>query len=734
MRRSRHAIGGAATAAAVLVAAVSALTLAAAPARAHVQQAGLAAGSAAAGTWRITTIAGGAGGPGPARRFAANACALTYAAGAIYLAGDISIGDSCGLAVDRHGNLLFADTGQDVFSNANGTDGTTVRVMAATSGTFYGRAMTAGDVYTIAGNGVAGFSGDGGPATSAELGQPTGLAVDPAGNVIIADIITDRVRVAATQTGTFYGQAMTAGDIYTIAGGGSTRLGDSGPARKVALGLLSGIALDRSGNVVFATPKAERVRLLAVTSGRFYGRRMRAGYVYTIAGQGTVGFGGDGGPAGRAQFTGLAGVAVDRAGNIVIADGPKIMETVGPDNRRLRVVAARTGTFYGVPMTAGDIYTIAGPRTTYLGEGAAATAALLFTGGHNAHQLGGVAASAGGSLAIADTRHLRIRLVPAVPGRRYGRPMRAGDIYTIAGDGRKGTSGNGGPGTRAELRQPFAVAFDGAGNVLLSTRANIRVVAAAAGTYYGRRMRAGNIYSIAGTGKVGYSGDGGLARSAEVAAPTGIAVDQHGNVVFSDTGNARVRVIAARSGRFYGRRMKSGHIYTIQLFSEAPRSVAVDPNGNIVLCDGTSGSNVVLVLAVRSGTFYGRAMQPGHLYLVAGGGDQFGDGVPATSALLGQAAAAPDGAGNLVIAELNSQTGLGGTRLRVVAGTTGTFYGQAMIAGDIYTIAGNGTHGTGDQGPAAQASFGRFGPGGAVTGSGAIVVADGTRSREIFDS
>src|SRR6266702_2444257 len=617
MRRSRHAIGGAATAAAVLVAAVSALTLAAAPARAHVQQAGLAAGSAAAGTWRITTIAGGAGGPGPARRFAANACALTYAAGAIYLAGDISIGDSCGLAVDRHGNLLFADTGQDVFSNANGTDGTTVRVMAATSGTFYGRAMTAGDVYTIAGNGVAGFSGDGGPATSAELGQPTGLAVDPAGNVIIADIITDRVRVAATQTGTFYGQAMTAGDIYTvaadgavghsgdggpatsaqlglqpltgdgccghtspwaqltvdgagnivladvtngrirviagrtatfygqamtegdiytIAGGGSTRLGDSGPARKVALGLLSGIALDRSGNVVFATPKAERVRLLAVTSCRFYGRRMRAGYVYTIAGQGTVGFGGDGGPAGRAQFTGLAGVAVDRAGNIVIADGPKIMETVGPDNRRLRVVAARTGTFYGVPMTAGDIYTIAGPRTTYLGEGAAATAALLFTGGHNAHQLGGVAASAGGSLAIADTRHLRIRLVPAVPGRRYGRPMRAGDIYTIAGDGRKGTSGNGGPGTRAELRQPFAVAFDGAGNVLLSTRANIRVVAAAAGTYYGRRMRAGNIYSIAGTGKVGYSGDGGLARSAEVAAPTGIAVDQHGNVVFSDTG------------------------------------------------------------------------------------------------------------------------------------------------------------------------------------------------------
>jgi hypothetical protein len=571
------------------------------------------------------------------------------------------------------------------------------------------------------------------------------VTVDRAGNIVLADATNGRIRVIAGQSGTFYGQAMTEGDIYTIAGGGGTALGGSGPALQVALGWLYGIALDRLGNVVFTTPKAERVRLLAVTSGRFYGRRMRAGYVYTLAGRGTAGFSGDGGPAGRAEFTGPAGVAVDRAGNVVIADGPdpKIVVTSAPDNRRLRVVAARTGRFYGVPMKAGDIYTIAGPRTTYRGDGTAATGALLLTGRpRHGPSLGWVAVSGRGSVAIADNRQgQRIRLVSAVSGRRFGRPVTAGDIYTIAGGGRSGTSGNGGPGRRAELSRPRGVVFDRAGNVLLSGPANIRVVVAASGTFYGRAMRAGYIYSIAGTGKAGYSGDGGPATAAKLHNPAGIAFDRHGNVVFSDAGSARVRVIAARPGIFYGLRMKAGHIYTIaRAFAQ---TVAVDPAGNIVLCSGSGGgstavgSSVVRVLAARSGTFYGQPMQAGHMYVVAGGDDEFGDGIPATSAFLGVAAAAVDRAGNLIIAGRGAEVSstLVISRLRVIAGTTGTFYGQAMIAGDIYTIAGNGTQGTGDQGPAAQASFGRFGPSAvAVTRSGALVVGDGARIREIFES
>ena len=94
--------------------------------------------------------------------------------------------------------------------------------MAASTGTFYGRAMTAGDIYTIAGNGADGFSGDGGPATSAEVNGPQGVAADAAGNLLIADTDNTRVRVVAASTGTFYGRAMTAGDIYTVAGNGRT--------------------------------------------------------------------------------------------------------------------------------------------------------------------------------------------------------------------------------------------------------------------------------------------------------------------------------------------------------------------------------------------------------------------------------------------------------------------------------------------------------------------------------
>ena len=115
-----------------------------------------------------------------------------------------------GAAADTAGNLLIADT-----------DNNRVRVVAAKTGTFYGQAMTAGDIYTVAGDGTLGFSGDGGPATSGELSDPAGVAVDAAGNLLIADTGNARVRVVAPRTGTFYGQPMTGGDIYTVAGDGT---------------------------------------------------------------------------------------------------------------------------------------------------------------------------------------------------------------------------------------------------------------------------------------------------------------------------------------------------------------------------------------------------------------------------------------------------------------------------------------------------------------------------------
>jgi hypothetical protein len=137
-----------------------------------------------------------------------------------------------------------------------------IRVVAVTTGTFYGQAMTAGDIYTVAGDGNAGFSGDGGPATSAEFSDPSWVAVDGAGNLVITDAGNNRVRVVAAATGTFYGQAMTAGDVYTVAGDGPYAFsGDGGPGTSAELASPEGVALD-GANLVIADNGNCRVRML----------------------------------------------------------------------------------------------------------------------------------------------------------------------------------------------------------------------------------------------------------------------------------------------------------------------------------------------------------------------------------------------------------------------------------------------------------------------------------------
>jgi hypothetical protein len=295
--------------------------------------------------------------------------------------------------------------------------------------------MTAGRIYGIAGNGHPGFSGDGGPGTAAKVQYGGGLAFDHSGNLIISDTENHVVRVVAASSGTFYGQAMTTGHIYTVAGdGGDGFSGNTGPATSAELSSPDGVAVDAAGNLVISDTDTlirfgpGQVRVVAATSGRFYGQAMTAGHIFAVAGSfARHTNSADGAPATSARLTNPVGVAVDAAGNLVIAES-----FLGD---RVRVVAATTGTFYGKAMQTGDIYTIATPEMPL-----------------------GVAIDRSGNVIIASYFGNRVEVLAVASGTFYGQSMMAGKTYTLA----KGGAGI--PG----LTGPEAVAIGAGGNILFT--------------------------------------------------------------------------------------------------------------------------------------------------------------------------------------------------------------------------------------------------------------------------
>jgi secreted PhoX family phosphatase len=637
------------------------------------------------------------------------------------------------VAVDAAGNLVIADEG--TAQSPGPQRGSRVRVVAASTGTFYGQPMKAGDIYTVAGS-IAGkgFSGDGGPAVRAAIGEfLLGVQVDATGNLVLATSDNQRVRVVAAKTGTFYGVPMTKGDIYTVAGNGTPgSTGDGGPATQAELANPDGVGVDSTGNLLIGDTGNNLVRMVAVKTGTFYGVPMTAGDIYTVAGGGSgAPHLGDGGPATSATLAFPEGLTVDAAGNLVIADF---------GDARARVVAASTGSFYGQAMTKDDIYTVAGDvAADFCCDGSPATTAEM-------NGPGQAVTDHAGNIVIADESDNRIRVVAASTGSFYGQAMIKGDIYTVAGNGKSGISANGTPATQAELRVPEGVQVDQAGNlVIVVTFANmIQVVAAKTGTFYGLPMIAGDIYTIAGTGVAHFAGDGGPATKAGLWNPSGVALDGAGNVLIADKEDNRIRVVAVNTGTFYGRAMKAGDIYTVAGdgtfgFSGdggpatsaelgTPAGVTTDHAGHLVIAD--THNQRVRVVAVKSGTFYGRNMTAGDIYTIAGNGLSgfAGDGGPATAAEFNAPqAVAVDAMGDVVIADTNfggAPADQGNNRVRVVAASTGEFYGVPMTKGDIYTVGGNGQPGfSGDGGPATQAELDApMGLG--VTGAGNLLVAD----------
>lgn len=308
-----------------------------------------------------------------------------------------------GVAADTSGNFYISDTGNNV-----------VRKVSAK-----------GIISTLAGNGTAGSGGDGSAATSAQLYNPTGLAVDGSGNVYISDSLNAKVR-----------KVTPGGTISTVAGNGTPGFGGDGAgATSAQLNTPSGLAVDGSGNLYIADFGNNRVR--KVTPG---------GTITTVAGTGNSGYAGDGGQATSALLTTPASVAVDGSGNLYIAD---------TGNNVVREVSS-----------TGIIRTIAGiGYTGYSGDGGPATSAQLSSPM-------AIAVDSVGNLFIADGGTAVRQVV-----------YPTGVINTIAG-GSRGYSGDGGMATNAQLSSPSALALDASGNLLVADTGNnaIRLLQPSSGT------------------------------------------------------------------------------------------------------------------------------------------------------------------------------------------------------------------------------------------------------------
>ena len=581
------------------------------------------------------------------------------------------------------------------------------------------RIDASGTISTIAGTGVQGSSGDGGPAVEAQLDRPDAIAVDAEDNVYIAEYGSHRVRkIDAT------------GIITAFAGTGvKGNGGDGGPATDAQLDFVNGLAVDATGNVYMTDMNQASVRKVDPS-----------GTITTVAGTGIGGWSGDGGPASQARITTPSGIAVDPDGSLFVTeywagrirkvDPDGIITTIAGTGEQLTSgdmgLAARAGLDRPGAIAvgpAGNLYIteafgqkirilkpVARRSAFVLTLGSSGGEVLLAVGENGVVSMGDQPLPEGFEIAARDGTTYSISQTPAgviiathVPEHdvagddRGGRPasplVGARDgayiIEAIGGTGHAGYGGDGAPATRAVFRTPDDVAVDAEGNVYVADRNNNRI----------RRIDAsGTVSTIAGSGRQGTSGDGGPAIDAQLFNPSAIALAADGNIYVSCSGGHRVRRIdgSGTISTFAGTGVPGssgdgGPAVEAQL--DRPNAIAVDGEGNVYVAEYGSHRVRKIDTAGIINAFAGTG--------VRGYG---GDGGPATDARLDFVRdLAVDAAGNVYLTDMNQ------ARLR-----------RVNSDGTIDTVVGTGTSGwSGDGGPATRARIATpagiaVGPGGSL--------------------
>jgi pimeloyl-ACP methyl ester carboxylesterase len=393
-------------------------------------------------------------------------------------------------------------------------------------------ALSPGTMLTVAGNGIQGYAGDQGPATGAEVYSPLGVSVDRNGNLFLADFDNNRIRLVNNQVIpiTVAGVTISPGAIATIAGTGIAGFsGDGGSPNNAQIWGPIALALDVSGNLYLSDANNNRIRVVNLQSSPIsvFGVNVAPGTIQTIAGNGTNGYSGDGGPATSAALAIPQGFAFDPAGNLLIADWA---------NLRIRRVDKNTG----IITTIAGGGTNCAQRTNGLGDGCLAVNSTVSFPTV-------VAIDSFGNIFLTDTGNLRIRVIYQggnVPGLSNPQTQH---IYTLAGAGsgcvqQTDAAGDGCVSTDVPSILGVGLALDPGGSLYIADSGNALL----------RRFDrvTGVVTAVAGNGTAGFSGDGEGATNGELAFDwfwygSVLAGDINGNLYFGDSSNNRIREILA---------------------------------------------------------------------------------------------------------------------------------------------------------------------------------------------